>query len=375
MPVVYDRILHKEKQKLFKPVPYITAAIPACVLIAVYFIFRSNMRFAEAVVNGFALPARRAAGYICSFVPFSVTELLFIAVAAAAIAFICRTVLIVVRSDAKLLSLLKRVLILVIILLYYYASFCFLWKFDYYSPTFAEKSGLFTTQFTTDELIEVASYFAEHASLLASEMERDENGNCDIDVPTVFTQYEHLYDGIQSEFSFLQGDVYRPKPMRLFSQVMSRTGFTGLYVSYTGESNININAPSFTIPCTISHELAHQLGVYAEDEANFVGILACAQSDNDIYAYSGYFSGTIHLLNALYEVDRDAWDTITSNFSDELWHDWNYNNSYWADMESSVSEAASEVYDEYLKSNGQDLGIASYSNCVILLVNYFMSVV
>ena len=122
-------------------------------------------------------------------------------------------------------------------------------------------------------------------------------------------------------------------------------------------------------------ELAHQLGVYAEDEANFVGILACTQSDNDIYAYSGYFSGTIHLLNALYEVDRDACDTITSNFSDELKHDWNYNNSYWADMESSVSEAASEVYDEYLKSNGQELGIASYSNCVMLLVNYFMSAV
>ena len=38
---------------------------------------------------------------------------------------------------------------------------------------------------------------------------------------------------------------------------------------------------------------------------------------------------------------------------------------------SPLEDAAEDVYDSFLKSNDQDLGIRSYGACVDLLVNYF----
>ena len=56
-------------------------------------------------------------------------------------------------------------------------------------------------------------------------------------------------------------------------------------------------------------------------------------------------------------------------FTPELFIDWKENNDYWAALESPVEEAAGDVYDSFLKSNNQELGIRSYGACVDLLVN------
>ncbi|MGE4486091.1 MAG: DUF3810 family protein, partial [Oscillospiraceae bacterium] len=138
-----------------------------------------------------------------------------------------------------------------------------------------------------------------------------------------------------------------------------------------GESNINTDPPDSLMPFTIAHELAHQSGITAEDEANFVGILGCITSDSADYQYSGYLGGLIHLMNALSTVDADAWTRIYSTFSEELLADWNANNEYWASMQSSVTEVSEAFYDSYLKVNGQELGIRTYGACVDILAGYF----
>lgn len=374
MPIIYERIISKKKKKTFKFYPYIITAIPACILISLYFIFRSDRRFASAVVDNFAKPARSLLGYICSFVPFSVTELIYIVIFILASVFFIRTVFKVIRSDKKMQTFLKRLSILCIVLLYFYASFCFLWKFDYYTATFAEKAGISNDTFTAEELIEVTSYFVHRAAELSVKVERDNNGNFNESIPGIFAGYKHLYKSVQEEFPFLNGEVYSPKPLYLFSQIMSRTGFTGIYIAYTGEANINIDSPEFTIPCTIAHELAHQLGVYAENEANFVGILACTRSSIPAYSYSGYTCAAIHLMNALYEIDKSAWQELKNQFSDEMHTDWKSNNEYWNSMESVISKTASKTYDTYLKSNAQHQGIKSYNECTLLLVHYFKNI-
>jgi len=38
----------------------------------------------------------------------------------------------------------------------------------------------------------------------------------------------------------------------------------------------------------VCHELAHQVGIASESEANFMGYLATTNSDNVYFNYSGY---------------------------------------------------------------------------------------
>ena len=62
-------------------------------------------------------------------------------------------------------------------------------------------------------------------------------------------------------------------------------------------------------------------------------------------------------------------------FTPELYKDWQDNYEYWDALKTPTREVANEamdqVYDGYLKSQGQELGLMSYSACVDLLVNCF----
>lgn len=51
-------------------------------------------------------------------------------------------------------------------------------------------------------------------------------------------------------------------------------------------------------------------GVAAEEECNFLSILACTTSGLADYTYSGWLFGYIHLSNALYRADPEAWQAI-----------------------------------------------------------------
>ena len=49
------------------------------------------------------------------------------------------------------------------------------------------------------------------------------------------------------------------------------------------------------------HELAHIRGYIYEDEANFIAFLACVESDDVAFQYSGYLSVLNYVANDLYK--------------------------------------------------------------------------
>jgi hypothetical protein len=161
-----------------------------------------------------------------------------------------------------------------------------------------------------------------------------------------------------------------PKKL-LFSRFQSHQGFSGFYFPFTGESNINTDIPSSSQPFTIAHELAHQRLVASEDEANFLGVAACLSSEQPIYIYSGALAGLKMLAGPLYDADPEAWQTIAETLPPEVAADWNNSAAYWAQFKTPLEEWSRDVYDTFLKSQGQELGIRSYGACVDLIVNYY----
>ena len=332
-------------------------------------------------------PIRGVFGLLTSVYPFSLMEILCAAAAIWFIYYIVKTIIATARRRGKLKLLARRILPLAVAILYVWAAFCWLWNSGYHASGFAERHGFSGGGVAVDDLIATASLFAAKANELSLMVMRDEDGRYIEDRREFFAVSSQIYRNLFIEYPDLEGRLYNPKPM-MFSWLMSRTGYTGIYFALTGESNININAPVFLMPATVAHELAHQRGVFSEDEANFVGILACLTSGYAVYEYSGYLMGLAYLRNALFSVDFQAWADISGSLSFEVSRDLQDNYDYWQSQKTvetgleffdnvltavteTVSNTVETVYDGYLKAQNQELGIRSYGACVDLLVEYY----
>ena len=160
----------------------------------------------------------------------------------------------------------------------------------------------------------------------------------------------------------------------VFSKVMSSTLTLGVYFPYTFESNINIDVPDHTIPATMCHELAHVEGFMREDEANFIGFLACMQSDRPDFQYSGYMSAFVYALNRLAEEDYDAATVIANMVDDGVVRDDRAESEYWSQYRgTAVSETTGEIYETYLESNDQSDGLKSYGKMLDLVIAWYQS--
>ena len=47
-----------------------------------------------------------------------------------------------------------------------------------------------------------------------------------------------------------------------------------------------------------------------EQEVNFVAFLACTGSERTDFQYSGYLSGWVYCMNALYRADYESWQEV-----------------------------------------------------------------
>jgi hypothetical protein len=293
----------------------------------------------------------------------------------------------ITRRRGKLKVLGKRLLPLVVVVLYIWGMFCWLWNSGYHAPGFAERNGFTGQGINAQNLAAVTDLFAQRANELALLVERDEQGNYVGNRRQIFTESMYIFENISQEFPCLGGRIFRPKPM-LFSFLMSRTGYGGIYFALTGEANINIMPPYVMMPATVAHEHAHTLGVFAEDEANFVAILAGIQSDNLIFQYAGYLKGLTYLLPALATADPDAWREISGRLNTEVIRDWDEVYNFWASQRTvdtgiaiidtvmtnvteTMRETVDMVYDAFLRAHDQELGLASYGACIDLIIEYF----
>lgn len=158
-----------------------------------------------------------------------------------------------------------------------------------------------------------------------------------------------------------------------FSRYMSYGGIVGIYIPFTVESNVNTDVADYNHPADALHELAHMRGFMREDEANFISYLACRDSNDSYFRYSGYMLAFIHATNALYDYDADEYFEIFDSLSDEVCADLNYENKYWDELKEDeiaqqVEDVVTKVNDTYLKINGEEDGVRSYGMMVDLLI-------
>ncbi len=178
------------------------------------------------------------------------------------------------------------------------------------------------------------------------------------------------YDSLSDEYPFIQRMGSRVKPV-MASEAMSYLHLTGVYTYMTGEANINVVFPDYTLPFTAAHELAHQRGIAREDEANFVAFLVCIRSDDPYIRYSGYANMLEYVDGALYSADYSLFEQSYLQKAVEIRRERvAYNDFYDKYRDSFAADISGAINDAYLQIQGT-AGIRSYGMVDDLAVAYY----
>lgn len=236
-------------------------------------------------------------------------------------------------------------------------------------------------KYTIQELAEVRDVVVNRANALAEHMQRDEEGNIIYDGDMAAAAIREMKK-LGEKYPQLDGYYGHPKAFAT-SEFFSQQYMMGYYFPFSMEANYNDVMYIANIPATMCHELAHTKGFIYEDEANFIGFLACLHSEDEFIEYCGYLSVISYLSNDLYESlgkDKVAYSKY-AKASDLVVHDRVFlTRSAWEQVEKkavldteTVKEASNKFIDTNLKVNGIDQGAAMYSEVVDYLIDYYMS--
>ena len=157
----------------------------------------------------------------------------------------------------------------------------------------------------------------------------------------------------------------------MFSLPLSYMGFSGYINPFTIEAHFNTNIAKLNIPTTICHEIAHQLGYSAENEANYISIEATLNSKNEYVNYSGSTFALKHLLNEMYLNDKKAFDELIKKVNVGVLKNYKEASDEWKKYKNPLEKYFKKSYDIYLKANNQTKGIKTYNLVVDLLVNKY----
>lgn len=357
-------------------------------VLALFYLLRSQRGVMNAVSRYFAMPLERALGRLWSLVPFSVAELCYALAFLGLFVFLIRSIALISRAEYKREVFYRRAMGLLNTLLSLYAAFCLLWGVNYYTDDFCDMSGIRAVPVAREELIAVTRFFAEQTALSAEGYAREKDGAYAVDAVERDTDGVYavprseslalapsLYEGMYEEFPFLRIPVDPMPKGILCSRIMSAMNVTGLYFPFTGESNLNMDFPAALFPATVAHELAHRRGIASEQQCNFLAVLASTRSDDAAYRYSGWLLGYIHLSNALYTVAPEEWGDIREHLPATVIADLRAASDYWAQYDGATARASGKAYDAMLKSYGEELGMQSYGAVVDLLISYYKNLV
>ncbi|WP_026753137.1 DUF3810 domain-containing protein [Sediminibacter sp. Hel_I_10] len=303
--------------------------------------------------------------YAFGWIPFSIGDLLY----TVAVIYLLRWLVIHrkrIVTDTKhwFLDVLSTISIA-------YFAFHLLWAFNYYRLPLHQSLEI-EHDYTTAQLIDftkslIAKTNAIHLSITNTDSAK---------VAMPYSKTELLkkvpegYDHLAEQFPHL---AYSPRSIKrsLYSVPLTYMGFSGYLNPFTNEAQIDGLIPTYKYPTTGSHEVAHQLGYAAENEANFIGSMAAMKHPDVYFKYSGHAFALRHCLGELFKRDPETYNLLVETVNKGILKNYQEVREFWDAYENPTEPLFKSTYNSFLKANNQSGGMESYSYVVALLVNYY----
>lgn len=252
-----------------------------------------------------------------------------------------------------------------------YFAFHLLWAFNYYRLPL-HRSLSIENEYTTEQLVSFTKRLIVKSNDIHQQIIDDDSAK--IEMP--YTKRELIamtpkgYDELAKKFPHLS---YHPVSLKrsIYSLPLTYMGFSGYLNPFTNEAQIDGLIPEYKYPTTCSHEIAHQLGYAAENEANFIGSMAAMHHKDIHFQYSGYTFALAHCLSDLYLRDPEMQTELLKLVNPGILKNYEEARQFWESYQNPSEVFFKNTYSGFLKANNQIGGIDSYSYVVALLVNYY----
>ena len=305
---------------------------------------------------------------LLGWIPFSVGDILY----AAIVVFIVYHVVISIRKRTFLrwITLFKLGALASVIFFFFNLN----WGLNYYREPLHKNLNISYSDYSADELYEITSELVHKVN--AAHLTITDNDTVLVSNPSktrAFGQTAKMaYKNLETQIPMFDYD-FRATKKSIFSLPLTYMGFAGYLNPLTNEAQVNALVPKNNYPATLCHEIAHQLGISSESEANFVGYLAAIASDDPYFNYAGYLMATRYCLFELYRMDEEKFDTLSDRMNLGIKKDIQQSRAFWQGYQNWSEKYFKSAYDTYLKANKQKDGIRGYNKMVKFIVNYYKS--
>lgn len=245
--------------------------------------------------------------------------------------------------------------------------FKIVWGLNYCQPSISEELGIGNKKYNVKELVLLANYFVQKTNDL--KIQAIKQGK----TPNYTIRELEFLSTSAYQLRATQNVVFKYKnpcvKSVLNSWVISKVGIEGYYAPLSGEANINMNLPNFVKPYVTCHEIAHQLGIAYEDEANLLGYLTASSSPDINYRYSANYEMLRYILFEVRMKSPEDYKLLHDKLSAGVLADFKTEKEFWLKYNGDMFRYMDAAFDRFLKLNNQKKGIDSYQDIVIWLWN------
>ena len=305
---------------------------------------------------------------ITGWVPFSLGDILYGAIALWLIIKFCKGINAIIIKKINWQYFLKKFFSFVLKLLITYVAFNLLWGINYNRQGISAQLGLKIEKYTTQDLKNITTIILQKVN--ANKILIIKDSAALKTNKEMFKNSAAAYTAIDKKFSFLQYKTASVKPS-LWGYVGNYIGFSGYYNPFTGEAQVNTSGPRFLLPFVTCHEIAHQLGYAKENEANFVGYLAASSTKDSLLLYATYMDMFLYANRNLYSADSVAAIAFAKQLIPEVKTDLKEMRDFNLRHKNFVEPIIRWVYGKYLQSNQQPNGNLSYDEVTGLMIAYY----
>lgn len=255
-------------------------------------------------------------------------------------------------------------------------------KYDLFSVLPEETDilqDLLKEDYSLEELSRIRNFVVLKTNTLAQMVERDEQGNI-IYPDNMEDLAAESMQNIAKGCPQLKGYYPAPKQIK-FSGFLSQQHMKGYFFPFSMEANYNGLMHKINRPATICHEYAHLKGFMYEDEANLIGFLACVNSTDITFQYSGYLSILNYINNEYYEAigkNKAIYEANVKISSQVMRENVFLEEDTWLQVEEKAilsTQVVDKVSDKFTETtltiNGIEDGMLSYNRVVGLLIKYY----
>lgn len=280
------------------------------------------------------------------------------------------------KINADSLQFVKETLRFVRLLTLIYSVFFLAWGINYNRPKVAGaifKPSVKVSQMGMDTLAESKSLRLPVDTLLQFGLElADEMKALEADVNLDTLNWmvlnkmaKELYGNLQNQYTV----VSNIKKASLGTW-LNKFGIQGYFNPLTGEGQVIGNLPAKLKPFVILHEMAHQVGIASEGDANLLAVLVSLSSANKGFQYAGLFNAYLYLKNELRYRDSLQLPVLEARESVIMKQDIAAIQAYRKLYRSEFRFISLGAYDSFLKYFGQKQGIKSYSSVTLNFYQY-----